>query len=102
MKKENGTIDRLEYLNRKYFDGNCNDEIKFIEHSFTKSYNLSEHPLIYPTPHNELEFEWKSNDYVLVVSLEDMTAELIGDEIYKYDMSDENVWKDICEQIKKR
>ena len=77
-------------------------KVRFLETLIESNYTGCSSPSIYPTPDNDLEFEWQDNDYVMVLNLETMNAEIIGqneDDDYSLDLNLTESWKKLCELI---
>ena len=76
--------------------------IRFLERIIEENYRSSEPMYIYPAPNNNLEFEWASNSFVLVLDVMTMKAEFIGNcdaEDFKIDMGERESWNRLCSLI---
>ena len=73
--------------------------IRALEDAMATNYSCPHLPYIYPTPDNNLEFEWNDNSYVMTLDLETMKAELIGEneeDEESLDLNEIGSWEKLC------
>ena len=73
--------------------------IRSLERIIEENYCSMEPMYIYPTPDNNLEFEWANNGFVLSLDVRTMNAEFIGesdDEDFEMDMKERGSWDRLC------
>lgn len=105
---ENDATARLEELIRiaseeSENDGELSDYItrlRILEGMISSNYSCDKSPYIYPTPDNNLEFEWQNNNYLLTLDIHTLSGELItDDDEIQLNLNEPESWKRLCELI---